>query len=1198
MSEICRLCLECTKKKGVGIDYKDSNNFSVLTALNLVIPEFQSSCPKDSKICMQCYPLLLLSYKFRSKCLNTEDIIAKYLKEYNYNPETVSLNQVVEWNRNCIINNILEQVTSDSGVSSESPIKDIPEDQPDEKNNPSEETECQPPDIKPRLDVPDKSVDSVSVRPLLKTYSKKNNSRLKSGSDKSEPAQTNDKIITKKTKIKRNLEELEVNTSSQETNENGNENTTYSIDSLISPNIEMDTDYPLMGDFTKCNKKPVGCVVKKRKNKQTFDYEDLDNSNISKPKNNKIPPPIPASSETLQPLNEVEQKKNNVGTVKKLKIANKIEPDAKKPASPSKSPPKLDATVSTPKAATIPVVKVRPVEVLNNLSITSKGIQECLVESPRILESNFNIENVTIKEEPLDYDENSYQTENQMPSLTPYYESGSGNWEVNQNSLTNERSTEQIVEGLINNLPEVGQEFDRPEYISINKVSYRDMALLFQTAVKTRPTKSRIVNRRRIANPNTLKRLRLVPIDHPKKDQVKRLRTAKAVENKKPKPKTQKASTDAEKDVCVLVTNFTSTGDYINDHDYLINPYERNNILRQIDGRPFCVCLLCNSVHNSEGHVKHMQTHSSVCEVCGVDFHNVFILNMHVQTHTILCGNCNVKITYRMHKNHKNCRPPSTSGMTNTACSDANKEKDTTKKSSQRQEKNEKTGKPDDTNGGLRRSSRLKRTKRKVYSINSRMIEEEKRRQKFIASELGMKARDERPREARPRTVIRKNNSQVISQSALSQQYIFNSEQASNRLNLPGTSGMVPKVTWLQPVKFKKTVKLKKVKKSSPDDSAVVRIPEQRRLPGPSQTPPNKPVKKFVIASPPGNQILEMKNTEVQASSHSTGGLIRGFGGSVNQFKQYFRMNRSTFQNLMGKMYAALPNPSDVNYSTLEKEVLVCLWYLGTTESLKAVAARFNSVSFSWETLLTIGYMISDLNRKTGIISWPSREEAANIMKQFEKVSGVPGVIGCIKGLHIKIPAYRNTKVYISNKMFDSVYLQGVCDHRRAFTDIYLSQNGSLHTSTLFSRSDLGCKPLKYRFPAGSHIVGNKDFKLEKYVMVDFTENVDNKKRAFNQKLWETRTIVDQAFALLRGRFTRLKYMDTRKVYVILVITNMACILHNVCIANDDKPEGILNLKTEMRDLNLDYINPGPIEDTEVSAGAEEKRHALMCEMF
>lgn len=61
-----------------------------------------------------------------------------------------------------------------------------------------------------------------------------------------------------------------------------------------------------------------------------------------------------------------------------------------------------------------------------------------------------------------------------------------------------------------------------------------------------------------------------------------------------------------------------------------------------------------------------MQTHSSVCEVCGVDFHNVFVLNIHVQTHTIVCGNCNTKISYKMHKSHTNCKPPSTSQVTNT----------------------------------------------------------------------------------------------------------------------------------------------------------------------------------------------------------------------------------------------------------------------------------------------------------------------------------------------------------------------------------------------------------------------------------------------------------------------------------------------------------------------------------------------------
>lgn len=32
-------------------------------------------------------------------------------------------------------------------------------------------------------------------------------------------------------------------------------------------------------------------------------------------------------------------------------------------------------------------------------------------------------------------------------------------------------------------------------------------------------------------------------------------------------------------DVCVLFTNYTTTGLYINDHDYLVTPYKRNKIL-------------------------------------------------------------------------------------------------------------------------------------------------------------------------------------------------------------------------------------------------------------------------------------------------------------------------------------------------------------------------------------------------------------------------------------------------------------------------------------------------------------------------------------------------------------------------------------------------------------------------------------------
>lgn len=113
---------------------------------------------------------------------------------------------------------------------------------------------------------------------------------------------------------------MEANNSSQETSEN--ENTSYSIDKLISPIIEMDTEYPLMNvDFPKYYKKAnTGGVIKRKRNKHNLDYTNLETSDIptsgKKSKNKSIPPPVSVSFQKY--LNEREEKSEKFDVVKKL----------------------------------------------------------------------------------------------------------------------------------------------------------------------------------------------------------------------------------------------------------------------------------------------------------------------------------------------------------------------------------------------------------------------------------------------------------------------------------------------------------------------------------------------------------------------------------------------------------------------------------------------------------------------------------------------------------------------------------------------------------------------------------------------------------------------------------------------------------------------------------------------------------------
>ena len=48
---------------------------------------------------------------------------------------------------------------------------------------------------------------------------------------------------------------------------------------------------------------------------------------------------------------------------------------------------------------------------------------------------------------------------------------------------------------------------------------------------------------------------------------------------------------------------------------------------------------------------------------------------------------------------------------------------------------------------------------------------------------------------------------------------------------------------------------------------------------------------------------------------------------------------------------------------------------------------------------------------------------------------------------------------------------------------------------------------------------------------------------------------IERAFGMLKGRFRRLKYIDQQEVQTICFTICAACVLHNICIMEDDVEE-------------------------------------------
>ena len=59
----------------------------------------------------------------------------------------------------------------------------------------------------------------------------------------------------------------------------------------------------------------------------------------------------------------------------------------------------------------------------------------------------------------------------------------------------------------------------------------------------------------------------------------------------------------------------------------------------------------------------------------------------------------------------------------------------------------------------------------------------------------------------------------------------------------------------------------------------------------------------------------------------------------------------------------------------------------------------------------------------------------------------------------------------------------------------------------------------------------------------------------FNMKLSSARYTIERAFALLKGRFRRLKGLDMARIDLIPQVIIACCVLHNVCIDLRDESE-------------------------------------------
>lgn len=216
-------------------------------------------------------------------------------------------------------------------------------------------------------------------------------------------------------------------------------------------------------------------------------------------------------------------------------------------------------------------------------------------------------------------------------------------------------------------------------------------------------------------------------------------------------------------------------------------------------------------------------------------------------------------------------------------------------------------------------------------------------------------------------------------------------------------------------------------------------------------------------------------------------------------------------------------------------------------------------------------------------------------MQGFEEKRAFPGVLGAIDGCHIPVKAPRkNHEQYINRKGFHSLQLQVICDMDMQFTDVFCGYPGSVHDARVFRNSlffqDAEANPDNL-FPRNTHVLGDSAYPLKRWVLTPFRDNgrLTRRQKRYNFVHSSTRMVVERSLGLLKGRFRKLKtQMEVDKIEDAPVIIMAACMLHNVCLMDDEDDI------EDFMDDNSDDDDDDNDDDAPPCADGEDKRNQIM----
>lgn len=209
-----------------------------------------------------------------------------------------------------------------------------------------------------------------------------------------------------------------------------------------------------------------------------------------------------------------------------------------------------------------------------------------------------------------------------------------------------------------------------------------------------------------------------------------------------------------------------------------------------------------------------------------------------------------------------------------------------------------------------------------------------------------------------------------------------------------------------------------------------------------------------------------------------------------------------------------------------------------------------------WNCFERVINVICELSEE--VIKWPDQQQRRIIENDFNRVSNLRGIVGVVDGTYIPIKAPSdNPEVYINRKCYHAITLQAICDNSKKFLDIFVGYPSSVSDCRIFRNSYFYqnvTNNFESFFEEHQYIIGDKAYPNLNWCVPPYVDrgNLQENQRLFNMNHASVRSVIERSFALLFGRFRRLKYIDMSRTDLIPKVVLASCVLHNICLLHND----------------------------------------------